>query len=369
MALDHILRNPIYCGLIRFNEQRFKGEQEALIEESLFTKVQSLRRDRSHGSTKLTRVFLLKGLVRCSDCGSWMTPHYTQKRHKDGSVYRIPYYRCTKTMHFDNSVCQIKHINAESIEHTVVQKLSDLSQNETFLKISVEELNEDLKRKTEPLEREAGQIKKRLEEINEEIGRYVKALGQGKFSIERLENEITRLERDQSALQQKKPAPRLHVAARPAPTTPARHSSRSPVPTISIVGAKPFDDAVEVIQSGPTTFSARPIASRIASGAIAMLAILPFRSLPSTSATDDGIAKSPCVADPSRNGSAPSIPFQAIAASRHSASSQDSSLVPPTLPSPCAPHRPARFLLTFSLACLAVCMHTIPSRRCASRSQ
>ena len=119
-----------------------------------------------------------------------MTPHYTQKRHKDGSVYRIPYYRCTKTLHFNNSVCQVKHINADTAEHPVVQKLSDLSQNEAFLKISVEELNGDLKRKTEPLEREAGQIKKRLEEIEGEIGRYVKALGQGKLSIERLEAEI-----------------------------------------------------------------------------------------------------------------------------------------------------------------------------------
>ncbi len=202
MALDHILRNPIYCGQIRFNEQRFKGEQEALIEEALFTKVQSLRRDRSHGPTKLSRVFLLKGLIRCSDCGSWMTPHYTQKRHKDGSVYRIPYYRCTKTIHFDSSVCQIKHINADIVERTVVQKLSDLSQNEAFLQISVEELNGDLKRKVEPLEREAGQIEKRLAEIDGEIGRYVKALGQGKLSIERLETEIAGLEADKSALLQ-----------------------------------------------------------------------------------------------------------------------------------------------------------------------
>ena len=200
--IDYILRNPIYCGLIRFNEQRFKGEQEALIEEALYTKVQSLRRDRSHGSTKLSRIFLLKGLIRCSDCGSWMTPHYTQKRHKDGSVYRIPYYRCTKTMHFNNSVCQVKHINADIVERTVVQKLSDLSQNEAFLKISVEELNGDVKRKTEPLEREAGHIKKRLEEIDGEIGRYVKALGQGKLSIERLETEIAGLEAGRYALQQ-----------------------------------------------------------------------------------------------------------------------------------------------------------------------
>jgi chromosome segregation ATPase len=131
-----------------------------------------------------------------------MTPHYTQKKHKDGSVYRIPYYRCTKTMHLDNSVCQIKHINADMVERTVVQKLSDLSQNEAFLQISVEELNGDLKRKTEPLAWEAGQIEKRLAEIDGEIGHYVKSLGQGKLSIERLETEIAGLEVDKSALRQ-----------------------------------------------------------------------------------------------------------------------------------------------------------------------
>ncbi len=200
-AIDQILRNPIYCGLVRFNEERFKGEHEALIEESLYNKVQSVRRDRSHGATKLSRVFLLKGLVRCSECGSWMTPHYTQKRHKDGSVYRIPYYRCTKTMHFDNSVCSVKHVNADHVENLVVQKLAELSQNEAYLRMTVEELNGDLQRKVEPLEKEAGRINKRLEEIEQEIGRYVKALGQGKMSIGRLETEISGLEVDKQALQ------------------------------------------------------------------------------------------------------------------------------------------------------------------------
>jgi chromosome segregation ATPase len=94
-----------------------------------------------------------------------------------------------------------KHIKADAIERTVVQKLSDLSQNEASLQISVEELNGDLKRKTEPLEQEAGQIERRLEEIDGEIGRYVKALGQGKLSIQRLETEIAGLETDKCALQ------------------------------------------------------------------------------------------------------------------------------------------------------------------------
>jgi site-specific DNA recombinase len=193
-ALDQILRNPIYCGLIRFNEHRFKGEHPALVEEALFEKAQSPKRDRSHSVTRLTRVFLLKGLIRCAVCGSWMSPHYTQKRHKDGSVYRVPYYRCTKTMHFNNSVCQVKHINADHVEQIVVQKISELCQNETYLRMTIEELNRDLELKTEPLAKASEQIKKRLGEIEQEISRYVKALGHGKLSIRQLEAEIHSLE-------------------------------------------------------------------------------------------------------------------------------------------------------------------------------
>jgi len=83
----------------------------------------------------------------------------------------------------------------------LVQKLSELSQNEAYLKMSVAELNGNLKRKVEPLEREGGQIKKRLQEIEQEIGRYVRALGQGRLSIARLEAQIRVLDADKKALQ------------------------------------------------------------------------------------------------------------------------------------------------------------------------
>jgi site-specific DNA recombinase len=200
-ALDQLLRNPVYTGNIRFNEQVYKGDHAPIVDEDVFRKVQSVRRDRSHGSSKLKRVFLLKGLIRCAQCGSWMTPHYTQKRDKGGSAYRISYYRCTKTLHFDNSACSVKHINADHVENLVVGKLSELSQNEAYLKTSVDELNRDLTRKLQPLEREAQQIRKRLAEIEVEIGRYIKALGQGKLSIARLETQIGTLEADKKTLE------------------------------------------------------------------------------------------------------------------------------------------------------------------------
>ena len=82
------------------------------------------------------------------------------------------------------------------------EKLSGLAQNDAYLQMSVDELNEDIHRKTGHLEVEAGQLKKRLEEIEREIRRYVKALGQGRLSIGRLEAEIATLESDKQELQQ-----------------------------------------------------------------------------------------------------------------------------------------------------------------------
>jgi chromosome segregation ATPase len=130
-----------------------------------------------------------------------MTPHYTQKKSKDGSVHRTSYYRCTKTLHFDSSACTVKHINAEHVENIVIGKLAELSQNEAFLRASVAELNGDLQRRVEPLQKEVRRIKNRLGEIEQEIGRYIKALGQGKLSIARLELHISALEADKKTLE------------------------------------------------------------------------------------------------------------------------------------------------------------------------
>ena len=85
----------------------------------------------------------------------------------------------------------------------MVGKLSELSQNEAYLKMSVAEMNGDLQRKVGPLQKEAQQLRTRLNEIEQEIRRYVKALGQGKLSIGRLETEIGALEIDRDSLQKR----------------------------------------------------------------------------------------------------------------------------------------------------------------------
>ena len=199
-ALDYILRNSTYIGKIGFNDLSFAGQHEPIISEALFQKVQLLHRERGHATTSIKRPFLLKGLLHCSDCGSAMTPHYVQKRRKDGSVNRIPYYRCTRTLKFNNGVCRIKHLNADKTEATVIENLYSLSQNEAALNATIQGLNHDLKQKVEPLEKEATRTKQRLAELEAEIDRFVQALGKGTIAIERLEIEMKQRETDKKVL-------------------------------------------------------------------------------------------------------------------------------------------------------------------------
>ena len=131
-----------------------------------------------------------------------MTPHYTQKRHKDGSLNRIPYYRCTKNDALQNAVCTVKHINADHVEELGgSETLGVKPERSLFENDGGRNEWRSCERKVEPLEREARTDRKRLKEIEQEIDRYVKALGQGKISIRRLETEIGALEADKRSLQ------------------------------------------------------------------------------------------------------------------------------------------------------------------------
>ena len=200
-SLANILRNPIYCGKVRFGDELYPGLHAPLVSEALFQRAQTHPKDQSHPKTRQDRPYILKGLLKCADCGSFMTPHYTAKRRKDGSVCRTPYYRCTKTMHFDNSVCRTKHVNADLIEDTVINDIADLSAKGSLLDACVEDMNRHARTKAAPLEKERKRLKRRINEIETELDTYVKSLGKAALSLERLERAIANGEKEKEALQ------------------------------------------------------------------------------------------------------------------------------------------------------------------------
>lgn len=93
-----LMRNPIYCGIIRVSAKRLEDEEfvmanhEPLISQGLFNQVQLIiTKDRNKRGNKdaLKSLFPLRGLIFCPLCGGKITGSVSQ-----GKRLKYPYYHC-----------------------------------------------------------------------------------------------------------------------------------------------------------------------------------------------------------------------------------------------------------------------------------
>lgn len=110
-SVQHILSNPLYCGRIRHKGRLFPGAHEPLITPALFETVQDTLSGKRNG-TKSRRVFALRGVMYCAECGCMITAGV----HK-GHVY----YRCT---HGKGACSNVAYTRAEVMEAQIDELLS-----------------------------------------------------------------------------------------------------------------------------------------------------------------------------------------------------------------------------------------------------
>jgi len=110
-SVQHILSNPLYCGRIRHKGKLFPGAHEPLITPALFETVQDTLSGKRNG-TKSRRVFALRGVMYCAECGCMITAGV----HK-GYVY----YRCT---HGKGACSNVAYTRAEVMEAQIDELLS-----------------------------------------------------------------------------------------------------------------------------------------------------------------------------------------------------------------------------------------------------
>ena len=84
-ALDKLLRNPLYMGVLRYNGRTFTGAHTPLVSPALFDKVQAAFKPNKI-NTHHRYVFLLRDFMFCDECGCKITAE-THKGHA--------YYHCT----------------------------------------------------------------------------------------------------------------------------------------------------------------------------------------------------------------------------------------------------------------------------------
>jgi site-specific DNA recombinase len=85
-SLHWILRNPAYCGIVRYKENLYQGKHEPLVSVELFQKVQQVFEPNRNGNKDDKHVFALRDFLYCAECGCKITAE-----NQRGHVY----YRCT----------------------------------------------------------------------------------------------------------------------------------------------------------------------------------------------------------------------------------------------------------------------------------
>jgi len=121
--LYQLLSNPIYIGRVRYQDETYEGEQDAIIDQATWEAVQDLLSgnapDRSN-DTNTKSASLLTGLI-CDETGDRLSPVHATK---SGKRYR--YYISKRLMHHADRHKNGWRIPAREIERAVVNQITEL---------------------------------------------------------------------------------------------------------------------------------------------------------------------------------------------------------------------------------------------------
>lgn len=121
--LYRVLTNPIYNGRIKYKENLYPGQQEAIIDDELWQKVQATFKNPESRKSPTATNHLLKGIISCS-CGASMMSCYTQKKRRN-----YCYYVCRNHQQGIECTFSQRNIAAGEIEQTVIKYMPQILSN------------------------------------------------------------------------------------------------------------------------------------------------------------------------------------------------------------------------------------------------
>jgi hypothetical protein len=172
--------------------ERFE-QSGATLPYDVFCALETIKMVRSHTRTSVDRVFLLKGLLICTHCGSGLTPFWVQK--KNG--LKIFYYRCIATSLYKTR-CPLGQYSAEKIERLVEEQLGVLVNQQGFLEELIDGINLKTVEAVGPFLEERRGLDRRLRDTHWQIEHYVEILGQqGSAILPLIEAKIKHLQAEE----------------------------------------------------------------------------------------------------------------------------------------------------------------------------
>jgi len=161
--LSKLLRNVLYIGKVRYKEEVYEGEHEAIIDIDTWNEVQvQLKRgDRLPHQPSNKYNALLRGLLYCTVCDAPMIHLPIAK--KGQKIYR--YYVCDSAHNNGYESCPMPSIPAVEIERFVVERIQDVGADDAMVDRVIPIAKELWREHVDSLEREDQLLREELKRI------------------------------------------------------------------------------------------------------------------------------------------------------------------------------------------------------------
>lgn len=167
-TLYGLLTNVAYVGKIRYKDEVYDGEHEAIVDPEAFENVQQqLRTNHRTGGARVRNQFgaLLKGLLRCSPCDCSMMHSHTTK---DGCK-RYRYYVCVNAQKRGWHNCPSRSLPAAEIEGFVVEQIRAVARDPQIVAATLDEAARQAADSLATLAEERGAVERDLARAASEL--------------------------------------------------------------------------------------------------------------------------------------------------------------------------------------------------------
>jgi site-specific DNA recombinase len=201
----NILRSTLYKG-VWFYGKRTKAAKKELIEASCPPIVESelweavqrrLKENNLWADRNARRPYLLRGLIKCAECGHSYTGYYARSSRNE----EVRYYRCDRNGNRGQLLsgrCTSPSIRADFIESLIWQDICEFLEKPEAVRAALEQRARSAKL---DYDAELDRVEKRRANLLEAERRLLRLYAEGKYSQEALDAEVALLRASQETLQ------------------------------------------------------------------------------------------------------------------------------------------------------------------------
>ena len=200
-TMRRIMRNKLYLGYIKHNDEYYRAEHDALFDEQTFEQINRMLDQRAeqfklNGIKPGTQTTFLGGLLYCKHCGAKYAKDYTRSRHKDEKNWIYVCYSRNKKMKkmIKDPNCKNKRWKMNELDNLIFDEIKKIAFDSEYLKT--------LKTKNESTAPEKIRIiENEIKKLDDQISRFMDLYGIGKFTIDQVSKKVDPLNDERNKLQ------------------------------------------------------------------------------------------------------------------------------------------------------------------------